>query len=135
MLLVQTLDGHQYSLKLKDKKSNNKSKLHLKARRLLKQLTSARVIEEVPIKITRGQILYLDFFVPSFKCAVEVNGRQHYERVHRFHKNPMDYLNQLKNDRLKAEWCEINRIDLIILSYKDDEEQWKRLLLGDNTVG
>ena len=53
-----------------------RSKYHLKARRLLKdKFPTCQILEEVPVKVRRGQVLYLDFYIPLHDLCVEVQLR------------------------------------------------------------
>jgi len=67
--------------------------------------------EEFPVVGTR---LTLDFYNANKRVAVEVQGAQHtrYTKFfHGGHKN--NYLEQLKRDQMKEEFCEINEITLV----------------------
>ena len=68
------------------------------------------VFEEFRIVGTR---LSLDFYNANKKIAVEVQGDQHVRYVKHFHKNRLKYLEQLKRDQKKLDFCEINDIKLV----------------------
>ena len=68
------------------------------------------VFEEFRIVGTR---LSLDFYNANKKIAVEVQGDQHIRYVKHFHKNRLKYLEQLKRDQKKLDFCEINDIKLV----------------------
>ena len=73
--------------------------------------------EEFPVVGTR---LSLDFYNANKKVAVEVQGSQHTKYNKFFHggyKN--NYLEQLKRDQIKAEFCEVNEIILVEIYYSD----------------
>lgn len=110
-----------------------RSKLHLTARQLIrKAYPTLMLTEEVPIKIKRGKTLYLDFFLPLINTVIEVHGEQHYKYSTMFHSSAQDFMLQKKNDNSKAEWCEYNNLQLIVLPFSEDEEQWlKRILTTD----
>ena len=109
--------------------SERGSKPHCEARKLLKdRFPTLRILEEVSIPVIhRKKTLFLDFYIPVRKIAVEVQGIQHYQFVSAFHSSKADFLNQKKNDRMKCEWCDLNGIELIIL---DDGEQdiWENVI-------
>lgn len=65
--------------------------------------------------IIPGSKLSLDFFIPRLKKAYEVNGDQHYQSIPFFHGaiNENKFAKQVNRDIKKAEWCEMNGIDLI----------------------
>ena len=60
--------------------------------------------------------------------AVEVHGRQHYEFVPYFHKSKAGFIKSLARDEDKKDWCEVNNIKLIVLSYLDTDDDWRDLL-------
>ena len=66
-----------------------RSKLHISARKLLRQIFPYdTILEEVPLpgshKPSRKSTLFVDFLIPSESLAVEVHGRQHFEFVAHF---------------------------------------------------
>jgi len=72
--------------------------------------------------ILPGSRLSVDFFIPKRKTAIEVQGRQHLERVDHFHGpvTNFGYKKQLNRDQNKLEWCLLNKISLIeIFELKD----------------
>lgn len=74
------------------------------------------VFEEFPIVGTR---LTLDFYNANKKIAIEVQGRQHTSYVEFFHQNRMNFLHQLKRDKNKERFCELNEITLVTI-YEND---------------
>jgi O-succinylbenzoate synthase len=68
------------------------------------------VFEEFRIVGTR---LSLDFYNANKKIAIEVQGRQHTSYVKYFHKNRLKYLEQLKRDQKKLDFCDQNGIKLV----------------------
>lgn len=130
-MLVKTLDGQEYKWNIKNYggKHRNRSLLHCNAAVIIKrQYPTVIILEEVPICVARGKTLFLDFYIPLHKIAVEVHGKQHYEYTPYFHNNKFAFLNSLKNDRKKQEWCSLNGIDLVIFSYKDNLDEWQRTI-------
>jgi hypothetical protein len=109
-------------------KTAAKSSLHLQCRSLLQELyPTCSVIEELLIPINSKTNLYLDFFIPLFRIAVEVQGPQHYEKSSFFHKDIFAFAKQKQNDMSKQEFCTINNIELIKLKY-DESDKWRDLL-------
>jgi hypothetical protein len=103
-----------------------RSKLHLEARKLIHEVFSPMVIlEEVPIPIKRGITLYLDFFLPLRRIAIEVNGKQHGVFTPFYHQTVADFKRSKHNDQLKREWCELNGITLIEFNYDESLQDWK----------
>lgn len=119
----------KYDIKAND--NRKRSKYHLKARQLLKDIYhSYRILEEVKLPGStakhRKGVLYLDFYIPQIKLAFEVHGQQHYEYCAFFHKTKADFILAKAKDEDKIEWCELNSIKLITLKYSDTEEQWRQ---------
>jgi hypothetical protein len=103
-----------------------KSEPHLKARTLLRTIFfSAQILEEVAFNPKPKQVLYLDFYLPSLKIAVEVQGSQHDNYTPFFHKNIINYGNSKIRDSDKKKWCELNNIRLIELPESEDENEWR----------
>ena len=128
---VLDLNGNQYTLQLSSNPINraklrdNRSEPHLNARQLLSETFAAyQIIEEVPIQVYRGTTLFLDFFIPLKRIAVEVHGEQHYTFNKHFHGNMANFFKQKKNDRAKEEWCEVNDIQLVVFKWNEFNE-WK----------
>lgn len=99
--------------------SASRSKIQYNAKQFLKKYWSKHIVfEEFPVAGTK---LSLDFYNANKKIAVEVQGKQHTKYVPFFHgKNKINYLNQLKRDRDKLQFCEINDIQLVEI-YDGDE--------------
>jgi len=66
-----------------------------------------------------GSRMRLDLVNMTKYIAIEVHGKQHESYCPFFHKSRQDYLDQIKRDDLKREWCNINNIKLIEI-YEDD---------------
>ena len=108
---------------------------HLRARKILKEIYhSYRILEEVKLPGStlpyRKSVLYLDFFIPVIKVGIEVHGQQHYEFVPFFHKTMVDYLLSMNRDDDKADWCEVNNINLIVLKHSDNDDDWRSAING-----
>ena len=131
---VVDLNGEYSSWKITGHipKANDKrlrSQYHLKARSLLKEIyPTCPILEEVPISIRRSETLFLDFYIPLHALCVEVHGEQHYSFVPHYHGNRLGFAKAKKRDREKLEWCEVNGITVVELSYKEDEDEWRTRL-------
>lgn len=68
-------------------------------------------------KLKCMQGLELDGYNDELKLAFEYNGRQHYMQIDMFHKNSNIFLAQQKRDRLKAQLCLENGIELVVIPY------------------
>jgi len=75
------------------------------------------VYEEFPLVGTK---LTFDFYNASKKVAVEVQGRQHTKFVKFFHQNRIKFLEQLKRDKMKEDYAELNGITLVTIFPEDE---------------
>lgn len=130
---VNDLDGasHNWNLtgNMAHGKIAHKSSLHLQARSIITdRFPTLQILEEVPINLRKGEILYLDFYLPLKKLCVEVHGEQHYKFVGFYHSNMLSFLKAQKRDREKQEWCEINGIRYIVFPHFEDTNQWNERL-------
>ncbi len=134
---VEGLDGRTYSWNLAGHvplggDSRPRSADHVRARTLLEKLfPSDRRLEEVPLP---GMGLFVDFYIPLRGLMVEVNGPQHYEFVRYFHKTWFGFLESLRRDREKREWCELNELVLVELPYTETNDEWTTRII-DATAG
>lgn len=131
-MFVEDLEGNvsQWRARGKEvvKDRRRTSGLHRTARELIKERFPTHLVqEEVPIKTRPRTTLFLDFFLPLRKLAIEVHGQQHYKFSSLFHSTPSDFLHQKRCDKDKAEWCDINGLELIVLPY-DQVDDWSELL-------
>ncbi len=65
-----------------------------------------------------GAKLFLDFYCPDYRVAIEVNGAQHYEPVEWF-GGEEKFIRVRENDRIKKEYCAAHGIQLVELKYTD----------------
>lgn len=130
---IKGLDGKEYSWNLKGyEPSNNdlikRSDYHLRARELLKNLFPLdKRLEEIPLPGTKG--LTADFFIPTRNLLVEVQGEQHYKFIMHFHNNKLGFMQSLKRDNQKKEWCFINSVRLVELPFNETENEWKKRII------
>jgi hypothetical protein len=129
---VVGLDGRPYNLNLVGYgPKDNPSAPHLRAREVLKALFPLDPrLEEVPLPGT-GR-LTLDFFLPTRKLAVEVQGEQHGTFVPFFHRTMPGFWASRRRDSRKEEFCERNGFRLVQL-HDGTDEQWTALILGEST--
>lgn len=133
---VKGINGKEYTWNLTgydvfNDDKRKRSKYHIKARNLLKEIyNSYRILEEVKLPgstaLNRKSVLYLDFYIPSIMIGIEVHGQQHYEYCEFFHKSKADFLKAKARDEDKIEWCKLNNIELIILKYSESEDEWRQ---------
>lgn len=137
---VLGINGIEYSWNLSEYDIFNddkrkRSKYHIRARQLLKELfNSYRILEEVKLPGSterhKKSVLYLDFYIPNIKLAIEVHGQQHYEYSPFFHKSRADFLKSKARDEDKIDWCQLNDIRLITLKYSESEDEWRKRIKG-----
>ena len=133
---VTGLNNKEYNLDLKkyivrENNTKKKSKYHLLARNLIKEVfNSYTILEEVKLPGSRDpskkSVLFLDFLIPGVMMGIEVHGQQHYEFSQFFHKTKAGYYQSLKRDQTKEEWCKLNGINLTVLKYSDNIKKWKK---------
>ena len=122
------LTGHIAKGRVKEKSS-----FHLAARKILIEIfPTLQILEEVPIPLRKSETLYLDFYLPLIKRAVEVHGEQHYKFIPFYHSSKMNFLKAQKRDNEKREWCEINGISHIVLPHFENIDKWRTLIIYDN---
>ena len=137
---VLGLNGREYvwNLSKYDVLKNDKGKRsrhHIRARKLLSDLYSSyRILEEVKLPgstaLHRRSVLYLDFYIPNIRKAFEVHGRQHYEFTPFFHKSKAEFLKAKARDEDKIDWCILNNIELTVLKYSDNNDEWRTSIKG-----
>lgn len=132
-MIIYDLDGNESKWNLLGRiknNRNNQSSLHKQAATLLKQTyPTIPILQEVSIPLRRGETLYLDFYIPLLKKAIEVHGEQHYKFVAHYHSNALGFIRHKKRDSDKQYWCEINDIEYIELAYDENIEQWKQKII------
>jgi hypothetical protein len=130
MTFVIDLDGNRVKWNILGHINNNRKKqssLHKSTLALLKTLyPTIPVLQEVPIPLRRTETLYLDFYIPLLKKAIEVHGEQHYKFVAHYHSNALGFMRHKKRDLEKKNWCENNNLEYIELPYNENLEQWKQ---------
>lgn len=70
--------------------------------------------------------LYLDFYLPEKKCAIEFQGEQHFKIVNFSNKTEKEMLNELKRiqkrDAQKLCLCEQNGIKIHYINYTEKDK-------------
>jgi len=112
----KTLYGKEKTLKnarqyLIDWQKKTRSKFQDEVKRFLyKYWKDDVVFEELRMVETR---LTFDFFNANKKIAIEVQGQQHTKFVPFFHGSRAKFLQQLKRDCKKYDFCQINEVTLV----------------------
>ena len=119
----QTIDGKLKRVKNLKKRiinweASSRSKRQKAVKDFLKDYWFYHVtFEEFPVVGTR---LSLDFYNANKRVAVELQGSQHTKYNKFFHGgHKSNYLEQLKRDQIKAEFCEVN--DIILVEIYDSD--------------
>lgn len=98
----------------------------------LQRLTGKRILEEFGfpdlkenyrpdwMQSEKGERLELDFYIPSLRIAIEVQGQQHFTFTPRFHSTYECFLAQQKRDSAKLRLCEIHGVQLWEVSNVED---------------
>lgn len=81
---------------------------------LVEKYPTAIILEEFPCK---GEGLFLDFFLPRIALAIEVQGSQHTKFNKFFHKDKAAFMASKMRDKIKEQWCVINKIKLIKIEW------------------
>ena len=111
----------------------NKSSLHLMARKIIRQkFPTLQILEEVPIPLRKSETLYLYFYLPLIKTCIEVHGEQHSKFIAFYHNTILNFLKAKKRDQEKQEWCEKNNITHIVFQYNETEDDWRRKITNEN---
>lgn len=109
----------------------NRSTLHLEARKLLKKkFPYSTIYEEVTLTGCKGQgnsLLVSDFYIPDLGIIIEVHGAQHYKYNKHFFKSEEDFKSAQKNDEIKKAWAELNEFIFIELPYNKIKE-WEDII-------
>ena len=130
-MIVSSVDGKKSKWKMEVVEKTNQSQLHKNARILIENIfKTAQIKEEVQIEVKKNKRLYLDYYLPLYRLAIEINGKQHSSYSDFFSKNPLNFIKQKINDKLKQDWCELNNITLIRLNYSEEPHEWRQKLLS-----
>lgn len=117
---LKTLDGSLIKINLASTNIYNKNQV---ARSKTQQTVGDDLIKLYPNDIIFTEVFipnegfFLDFFIPSLKLVIEVNGNQHYNHVKHFHKTIKDFNQQKDRDNRKRQWCKLNGFKLIEIKY------------------
>lgn len=127
-LLFQHKCGHVFRIRVADVlrykgicpscnawRSNGERKIDF----LLTQHSVAFIKEKV-VNIN-GVNFRFDFWVPSLNLFIEYNGKQHYESVE-YWGGDEAFQKRQKYDGIKQQYCQENKINLLIIKYNDNIE-------------
>lgn len=122
-MIFISVSGHKKKMRNPTKylikwKGKSRSKIQKKVKNLIyKHWFTDVVFEEFPVL---GSRLTLDFYNANKKIAIEVDGEQHYRYNKFFHgNNRINFLEQLKRDQKKEDFCKMNEIKLVRIAESD----------------
>ena len=96
----------------------SRSKIQFSTKQFLKKYWDSHVVfEEFPVAGTR---LKFDFYNANKKIAVEVHGAQHTKFVPFFHGRKSNFVQQIRRDQQKIDFCDLNNIRLVELFDGDE---------------
>ena len=65
-----------------------------------------------------GRKLRFDFYLPDYNCCIEYNGKQHYSKEGTWYKDKEnDFYECLERDVIKKEYCRMNSLQLVRISF------------------
>lgn len=100
-----------------DWESESRSKIQTQVKQALQTIWEGHVVyEEFPVVGTR---MTLDIVNLTRKIAIEVQGGQHTKFTKFFHKDALDFFEQIGRDDDKQKWCNLNSIRLVEIHQKD----------------
>ena len=108
---------------------SNASKGHKLALQIIREEFPHTVVkQEVAIKVSDMDKAkqFLDLYLPHHSIVFEIHGKQHDTFIPHFHKTKRTFIKAQAKDRQKKLWCEVNNIELVELSYKESEDEWRR---------
>lgn len=113
---VKKVDINPYRIKWDDEE-DCLSKFEFKIRCFLKPFWSKKIVtSELPMV---GTLNRFDIANITDKIIVECDGAGHSDPNYYRHESPIDYLNQLKRDHNKDEWCDINGYKMVRILPED----------------
>lgn len=128
---VVDLSGRQHTWNLKGYTvdpgdTRPRSQGHLACRALLKKLFPLDVVCE---EVSTPDGLFIDFFLPNRKLAIEIQGVQHDQYVPFFHKTKPNFYKAQGRDQRKRQFCELNGFKLVELYPDEEESEWIKKIL------
>lgn len=118
------LSGNEITIRLNSTKyslhRNDRSKLQTETANFLREkYPHDCILEDFTIPNSH---LSVDFFLPSRKFVIEVDGSAHHKFIGHFHGQISEhkFARQIDNDSVKSLWCELNAFKLIRVITLDD---------------
>lgn len=116
--------GREHKIDLRpskwSRKEEGRGKFQTEVGNLLAELYPLHhIFEEFPCP---GERLFLDFFIPTKRLAIEVQGSQHNNFNPFFHEDKSAFARQQANDKRKEDWCKLNNIVLLKINWGEKRE-------------
>ena len=127
-MIITDLSGKEYKFIFNKARGrqHQQSNLELRAKNIIEEIyPTVPLFEEVPLIVDTHKTLYFDFFLPLLKMIIECQGSQHYISNSYFYQNPHQFHRQKANDRVKREFCKLNKFHMVELRYDTSNEQWR----------
>ena len=116
------------------KKPKKLNKYEEECRRIFEKLFHEKFPNIRPtwlINPVTGSLLELDIYCEDLKLACEYDGRQHVEKVDKFHKNEKQFQYQRAKDNFKTRACKEKGIDLIRIPHWIKYEKLEEHIIGE----
>ena len=114
-----------------------KSKGELKIIQILTSLNVPFIQEKKfdDLRTEKGNLMKFDFYLPTYNCCIEYQGRQHYSYDNHYNKTLEELQQRQLYDQKKVEYCKAKNIKLLVIKYtqydKLNEEFLRRKLNED----
>lgn len=95
---------------------NKISKNEEKIVKILKKEKILFVREKTFDNLQQGKLRF-DFYLPSLRLLIEVDGEQHFQQIKKFQKTRQDFLKGKERDRKKNSYCLAHNIPLYRIPY------------------
>lgn len=118
--------GHEWESTINNRTSGNNCPYcrESKGEKEIEEYLKTKNIEhkrQYIIKYGEFKRLYIDFYIPEYKLAIEYDGVQHFEPVKHFGGKPK-FDKQVLIDKTKESYCKENKINLLKIHYKDKQD-------------
>lgn len=80
-----------------------------------------------------SRLLRFDFYLPELNVAIEYQGEQHYKSIE-FFGGYSRFIDGLKKDNIKRDYCNQNDIKLLVIPYYSDAEKELDLFLSNEEI-
>ena len=114
----QTPNNHLNGCGCPNCNSDNKSKMEENIHKLLKKHHIKHERQKTFIWLKNKRNMFLDFYLPNYNVAIEVQGEQHFRAIEKFGGSDF-YLLQHERDEVKKKLCLEHNIKLFYITKKN----------------